>query len=111
MFSASPADRGGICMPISTAEGEVKSSANSEYSYEKDFLTKQEADALLALARSLPRERPMNKLSGFKYGLRRLQMPCYSATPNWRGSENEKTNQWMMPLDEARLKSNPWPKN
>jgi hypothetical protein len=28
-------------------------------------------------------------------------MPCYSATPNWRGSENEKTNKWMQPLDDA----------
>jgi len=74
---------------------------NTEYSYVKDFLSKEEADALLTLGQSLPRERPLTKMSGFKYGLRRLQMPCYSATPNWRGSENEKTNQWMMPLDEA----------
>jgi hypothetical protein len=74
---------------------------NQEFKYDKDFLSKEEADALLSVAQSLPRERPLNELSGFKNHLRRLQMPCYSATPNWRGSENEKTNQWMMPLDEA----------
>lgn len=74
---------------------------HQEFKYDKDFLSKEEADALLSVAQSLPRERPLNKQSGFKNRLRRLQMPCYSATPNWRGSENEKTNQWMMPLDEA----------
>ncbi len=74
---------------------------NTEHRYDKDFLTKEEADALFAVANSLPSERPLTKLSGFRNRLRRLQMPCYSATPNWRGSENEKTNQWMMPLDEA----------
>jgi alkylated DNA repair dioxygenase AlkB len=71
------------------------------HQYEKDFLSKEEADALFAVAKTLPSERPLTKLSGFKNRLRRLQMPCYSVTPNWRGSENEKTNQWMMPLDEA----------
>lgn len=74
---------------------------NQEFKYDKDFLSKEEADALFALAQSLPKERPLNSLSGFKNRLRRLQMPCYSVTPNWRGSENEKTNEWMMALDEA----------
>ncbi len=88
-------------MLIATADDELKSSTQTEHKYDKGFLSKEEADALFALAQSLPRERPLNRLSGFKNHLRRLQMPCYSATPNFRGSENEKTNQWMMPLDEA----------
>jgi hypothetical protein len=74
---------------------------NIEHKYDKHFLTKEEADALFALAKTLPSERSLTKLSGFRNRLRRLQMPCYSAIPNWRGSENEKTNQWMMPLGEA----------
>jgi hypothetical protein len=74
---------------------------SSEYSYFKDFLSKEEADSLFTLAKSLPAERPLTKMSGFKYGLRRLQMPCYSATSNWRGSVNESTTEWMKPLDEA----------
>jgi hypothetical protein len=74
---------------------------STEHNYDQDFLSQAEADALFALANCLPRERPLTKLSGFKHRLRRLQMPCYSATPNWRGSENEETNQWMMPLGEA----------
>lgn len=80
---------------------------NTEHCYDPDFLSQEEADALFALAKCLPRERPLTKLSGFKYRLRRLQMPCYSATPNWRGSQNEETNQWMTPLDDtpAEVKS------
>src|ERR1700681_442017 len=74
---------------------------NPEHKYDKDFLSNQEADALFEVAKALPNERPLTKMSGCKNRLRRLQMPCYSATPNWRGSENEKTNQWMMLLDEA----------
>lgn len=74
---------------------------NTEHSYINAFLSKEEADALFAVAKSLPRDRPLNKLSGFRNRLRRLQMPCYSATPNWRGSATEETNQWMMPLAEA----------
>jgi hypothetical protein len=74
---------------------------HTEHKYEKEFLSEQEADALFAVAKTLPSERPLTKLSGFRNRLRRLQMPCYSAIPNWRGSENEKTNQWMMPLGEA----------
>src|ERR1700688_4191821 len=80
---------------------------NPEHKYYKDFLSNQEADALFEVAKALPNERPLTKMSGFKNRLRRLQMPCYSATPNWRGSEKEKTNQWIMPLDEtpAEVKS------
>ncbi len=74
-----------------------------EYKYEPNFLSQAEADALFELAKSMPHERPLNKLSGFKNKLRRLQMPCYSATPNWRGSDNEETNQLMKPLDEAPI--------
>ena len=77
---------------------------NTEHKYDKDFLSQEEADALFAVAKSLPTERPLTKLSGFKNRLRRLQMPCYSATPNWRGSENQETNQWMTPLEEAPAK-------
>ena len=78
---------------------------DTEVKYEKAFLSEKEADALFALAKSLPRERPLTKLSGFTNHLRRLQMPCYSATPNWRGSENEKTNEWMMPIDKAPVEA------
>jgi alkylated DNA repair dioxygenase AlkB len=74
---------------------------DEEFKYDADFLSQAEADALFELAKSFPRERPLNKLSGYRNHLRRLQMPCYSATPNWRGSGNEKTNPWMNPLDEA----------
>jgi hypothetical protein len=98
---ASSSHRGSLESSDSEIKQESESVINAEHKYDPNFLSKEEADALFTLAQSLPRERALSKLSGFKYGLRRLQIPCYSATPNWRGSENEKTNQWMLPLDEA----------
>jgi hypothetical protein len=34
---------------------------NGEFKYEKDFLSSAEADALFELAKSWPKERPLNK--------------------------------------------------
>lgn len=84
---------------------------HTEHKYDKHFLTKEEADALLDVAKALPTERPLTKMSGFRNRLRRLQMPCYSATPNWRGSEKEKTNQWMSLSTKLQLRLKPWPIN
>lgn len=67
-----------------------ESNINTAHKYDKDFLSKEQSDALFAVAKTLPSEQPLTKLSGFRNRLRRLQMPCYSTTPNWRGSENEK---------------------
>jgi hypothetical protein len=46
---------------------------NTEHKYDKDFLSKEDAEALFAVAKTPPNERSLTKLSGFRNRLRRLQ--------------------------------------
>ncbi len=74
--------------------------SKSEIPYIPDFLSADEADRLFEVCKQQESQRLVNERNPGSF-IRRLQMPCYSATPAFRGSRNEKTNPWMRLLDEA----------
>ena len=72
------------------------------HDYIHNFLTQEEADRLFEVCRALPSKRLLNPRNP-NVKIRRLQMPFFSVLPELRGSDNEITNPWATPIDDAPL--------
>ena len=110
----------GTDVPRESVPSAPREAEGDQYDYVHNFLTRDAADRLFAFCRTLPAKRLVNPRNP-AVNIRKLQMPCYSvavnfsATPNgypgediggWtkpgmKLSPNERTNEWMTPLEEA----------
>ena len=95
-------------------------SAGDMHDYIHNFLTPEEADCLFTFCQTLPAKRLVNPRNR-AVNICKLQMPCYSVVTNFRAvpngypgenitgwtepgmklSPNERTNEWMTPIEDA----------